>query len=65
MNKMYKIITWAMIFNIFILWGIIVVFFVDYMNNFLGYILAIICIAIEVYSHVVAINYIEEKYNLK
>ena len=60
-----KIFPYIFIVNMFFIWCIVFIFFYENFNNVLGYILATISIAISVYSHIIAENYLEKKYNNK
>ena len=68
-NNVYKLIKkifpYLFIVNMFFVWGITFIFIYERFNNILGYILGIISIAISVYSHVIAEDYLEKKYNNK
>lgn len=58
-----KIFPYIFIVNMFFVWGITFIFIYENFNNVLGYILATISIAISVYSHIIAEDYLEKKYN--
>ena len=58
-----KIFPYIFVINALFVWGISFIFFYEKFNNFFGYILCIISIAISVYSHIMAENHLEKKYN--
>ena len=60
-----KIFPYIFAINALFIWGIIFIFFYESFNNFFGYILCVVSIAISVYSHSMTIDYLENKYNIK
>ncbi len=60
-----KIFPYIFAINTFFVWGITFIFFYESFNSILGYILCSISIAISVYSHIIAEDYLEKKYNNK
>lgn len=64
-NFLKKNILYFFVINMLFVWCTIVVFFYEYFNNILGYILAVISIGISVYSHIIAEDYLDKKYKKK
>lgn len=64
-NFLKKNILYFFVINMLFVWCTIVVFFYEYFNNILGYILAVISIGISVYSHIIAEDYLKKKYKNK
>ena len=60
-----KVLPYVFAINFLFFWGIIFIFFYENFNNILGYILCIISISISSYSHIIAADYLENKYNKK
>lgn len=61
-NFIKRIFPYTFAINLLFVWGITAIFFYEHFNNFFGNILCIISIAMTVYSHIIAEDYLEKKH---